>query len=466
MLLGQVTHSGAVSAGGSYQETVTDPLPAVLPGQYFVIVQADSGRAVPDTNRGNNSLASSAAIPVSVPALTLGTPVSGTIASGQDLYFELNPSAGQDVTVVASSAVAGFAAVFEGSGRIPDSTTFDQSASIAGQAAEPLEFFAAQAAPASFWSRDKPRPARAHRSRSPRSPAALSLTGLGATSGSNAGQVTVPLIGTFFQTGLRPISSARINRRTPRSKSWSTSTTQAYATFDLRTLALGTYGVQVSVAGQTATPSVGFFGDRGHGGPIPGAASFPNGTATAQGQSEGVITYSNTGGTDLIAPLLVVDSDGQAVCGWIRPSPTRARSFSSWRPALPARRACCGRANRGRSPFKRSPPPPATMTLNVASFGRDSRQHRRDRLPGTRAGNRAGGTTAMPNSVRCSSSSRMRPARPTAGSSRSWRKPRPKSVCKAPARETAALIQRLTSLPRSFATRPRRQMGQSPANCS
>ena len=74
-------------AGGTYQETVTDALPAVLPGQYFVIVQADGAALVPDNNRGNNTRASTAAIAVTVPASALGTPAAGTIGSGQDMYY-------------------------------------------------------------------------------------------------------------------------------------------------------------------------------------------------------------------------------------------------------------------------------------------------------------------------------------------------------------------------------------------
>ena len=312
VLLGQVTHSGALAAGGTYQETVSDPLPAIPPGQYFVIVQADSGGVVPDSNRGNNSLASSAAIPVAVTSLALGTPASGTIKSGQDLYFEINPPAGQDVTVMASSTVAGFAAVFESAGNLPDTTTFDNSASIAGQATQTVEFFAPQAEAYFVLVQGTSAAGTGTSFTITAQPAALSLTALGASSGSDAGQVTVPIFGTFFQTGLQAslVDSSHVSHGAL--AVLITSSTQAYATFDLSQLATGTYSVQVRVAGGSATLPSAFSVVAGTAGQFQAQLSFPNGTSTGAGPVEGVITYSNTGGTDLIAPLLVLDGNGQA----------------------------------------------------------------------------------------------------------------------------------------------------------
>jgi hypothetical protein len=253
VLLGQVTSPGAVAAGSSYQETVTDPVPALLPGQYFVIVQADTGEVVPDTGRANNALASSAAISVTVPALTIGTPFSGTIGSGQNLLVEVSASAGKDVTVTASSSVAGFAAVFESAGAIPTTTTFDQTSSNAGQAAQSVEFFAPRAGTYFILLEGQTAAGSGASFTLAAAPAALSLTGLGVTSGSDAGQVTVPLFGTFFPAGLQANLVGTNNASHAAVSVYIASSTQAYATFNLSSLALGTYSVRVSAAGQTAT---------------------------------------------------------------------------------------------------------------------------------------------------------------------------------------------------------------------
>ena len=312
VLLGQVRHSGAVAAGSTYQETVTDALPAVLPGQYFVIVQADGGGLVPDTNRGNSTRASTAAIPVTMPGLTMGTPASGTIGSGQDMYFQLSVPSSGDVTVIVSSAVAGLAEIFERFGSIPDAANFDVSADISGQAKEPLEFFAARAGSYVVLVQGSAAAGSGTSFTITASPAALSLSGLGATSGSNLGQVTVPLVGTFFQSGLAASLLGSNHVAHPALKVLVSSATEAYATFDLSSLALGSYGVQVSAAGQTSTLPAAFSVVAGTAGAFQAQLSFPDGTSAGSGPVEGVITYSNTGGTDVIAPMLILDSGGES----------------------------------------------------------------------------------------------------------------------------------------------------------
>ncbi len=312
VLLGQVTHSGALGASATYQETVTGAVPTLLPGEYFVIVQADSGGGVPDTNRGNNALASSAAIPVSVTTLTLGTPASGTIKSGQDLYFEINPAAGEDVTVAASSSLAGFASVFESAGSIPNTTTFDQSASIAGQATQTVEFFAPEAAAYFVLVQGTTAAGTGTSFTITAQPAALALTGFGATTGSNAGDVTVPIFGSFFQTGLQASLVASNNAAQAAVSVLVTSSTEAYATFNLSTLVIGTYSVKVSVAGESATLPAAFSVVAGTVGQFQAQVSLPNATSSGDGAVQGVITYSNTGGTDIVAPLLELDGNGQA----------------------------------------------------------------------------------------------------------------------------------------------------------
>ncbi len=66
------------------------------------------------------------------------------------------------------------------------------------------------------------------------------------------------------------------------------------------------------MAGQSASLPAAFSVVSGTAGNFQVQFSFSNAEATSAGPSEGVITYSNTGGTDLVAPLLDLDSDGQA----------------------------------------------------------------------------------------------------------------------------------------------------------
>ena len=46
-LLGTLTHTGNVAAGGSYTATLTAAVPGVNPGPYYVIVRTDIRNALP-----------------------------------------------------------------------------------------------------------------------------------------------------------------------------------------------------------------------------------------------------------------------------------------------------------------------------------------------------------------------------------------------------------------------------------
>ncbi len=127
-LLARVDHKGGVGGNASYTETVAAAVPPLVDGAYRVIVLTDSRGLAPDSDRGNNMGVSAQAISVSVPLLTLGTPVTGSLAPGQDVYYRLLVAPGQDVTFRADFTVPLQADFFLRSGDLPDQSNFDQSA--------------------------------------------------------------------------------------------------------------------------------------------------------------------------------------------------------------------------------------------------------------------------------------------------------------------------------------------------
>lgn len=144
-LLGQVSHNGVLASQGSYTGTLTAVLPGLSPGNYHIIVVADSGLQVPDSNRAVGTVASTNLINVDLTHLTEGTPLSGTIADGQDLYFRFDPPAGQDVLVTANFTSSPEAGFFIRQGQIPDTTDFDESASDPLDLQQSLALLATQA---------------------------------------------------------------------------------------------------------------------------------------------------------------------------------------------------------------------------------------------------------------------------------------------------------------------------------
>ncbi len=63
-LLGQRTHSGALSPDGTYTQSFTFTVPAGLSGAYYVLVQTDSGDVVFELNNTNNVLAGAGTVEI------------------------------------------------------------------------------------------------------------------------------------------------------------------------------------------------------------------------------------------------------------------------------------------------------------------------------------------------------------------------------------------------------------------
>ena len=97
LLLGRVTHTGGLGSGASYTGSLTATFPAAA-GTYEVVVVIDSTLAVPETNRAG-TFGISSPIASSLPALTLGGSVTGTLSAGEDLLYTLVIPGGTDVRV-------------------------------------------------------------------------------------------------------------------------------------------------------------------------------------------------------------------------------------------------------------------------------------------------------------------------------------------------------------------------------
>ncbi|HVA50299.1 MAG TPA: DUF4214 domain-containing protein [Pirellulales bacterium] len=135
IMLGRVEHTGGLAANGSYDGSLNAAVPALAPGNYYVLVEADSHDQVPDPDRSNNTLAATTGqLAVSVPALTLGKSTSGSFtAADQDQYYQVTaPAGGALVVTLTSAASSGATAVYVSQGIEPTPYGY-QLAAVADQ---------------------------------------------------------------------------------------------------------------------------------------------------------------------------------------------------------------------------------------------------------------------------------------------------------------------------------------------
>ncbi len=124
VLLGRVQHTGGVAANSQYSETLTAPVPGLAPDDYYVVVLADSLGLVPELNRTNTELASTNPVQLTVPTLTLGSPKSGTVGNGQEVYYQITVPAGQDLSINASFAALQGGELYVGYQSVPTTSSY------------------------------------------------------------------------------------------------------------------------------------------------------------------------------------------------------------------------------------------------------------------------------------------------------------------------------------------------------
>jgi RHS repeat-associated protein len=303
IVLTTVAHSGAVAAGGSYTQNVAVPLVGVLPGDYKLIVVADSRGFVADTDRDNNALAGTA-FAVTVPTLTPGVAFNGSIAGGRDLFFEVTLPALQTPRFTFTGAVAGQAEIYESLGEIPTRAQFDEGSFTATSSVQRVAGETTVAATYFVLLHGRENAGAGQNFSLIADGIDFDLTATSVASGANIGSVTTTLTGSQFSPDttftLVPASGpSRVATAV-----FFHSGQSADATFDLTGLAAGTYGIRASdgattdtLAGAFVVTSGGTPGTLKYNLAVPGVVRPPFTAAAA------TLTYENTGDTDLPAPL-------------------------------------------------------------------------------------------------------------------------------------------------------------------
>jgi RHS repeat-associated protein len=313
ILLGSQTETGGPNTGVQYDGSRTVPLPAIAPGNYYVLLQVDSLNQTPDQNRTNNMLAAAGQLTVGLPGLTLGTPLTDAFtAADQDHYYQVTVPAGGTLTfALQSTASDGATALYVSRGILPTLHNF-QFAAVANQQNQTITvpqvltagtyYVLAHSVSGSA--------ATAGYTLTATQTSALTITDTSSYAGGQGGKVTIEIDGTNFApsvtaslTGTTTLLATAIDY---------VNASQIFATFDLSGAAQGSYTVGVQQGTQTATTVRPFQ-------VLPASPTALNVVLiTPQFVHTGrtgtvTLTYTNTTNNDIAAPLLNFSSTNTAV---------------------------------------------------------------------------------------------------------------------------------------------------------
>ncbi len=318
VLVGRVAHAGPLAAGASYAAALTAYMPPVV-GAYAVLVEADSRGAVTNNVRTGGVAGSAAVTTAVVPALTVGTPTTGTIAAGQELIYALSLGAGADVVLNATLAAAVTANLYVSRGVLPTPQAYDFAATSPAQVAA-ADFIHAPTA-GTYYVLLYGRPAVTTPQAFTLSP---TLVPYGAATVSPsaaiaAGLATVTVSGADFTPSTQVALVAGTTVLSSTAVTFVDANT-LYVTFDLDGVAAGSYGVETTqgTGGATATLAGGFtvttFDYKGTSGVAAegvGHVDYQLSAPTYVRNGTGTLTlfYENDGGSEVDAPLFLITSD-------------------------------------------------------------------------------------------------------------------------------------------------------------
>jgi RHS repeat-associated protein len=312
ILLGAVAQSGSLAASGSYNASWSGAVPALPPGNYYVLVQADSLYQVADANRGNNTrVADTGQLAVSVPALTPGTPSQGTFtAANQDQYYQVSvPAGGSLVVSLASAASSGATALYVSQGPLPTPYSYQEAAVVANQPNQTVTVPQVLTAQTYYI--------LAHSVASNAATSAYTLTvtqGSAMTvsapaapyTGGNGGNVTIEIDGTNFTP--QTTASLSLGGTTIAASAIDfVNASQIFATFNLSGAAAGSYTLSVQQGGQSVTVPTSFQVTAATPATLNVTLSTPQYVRPARNAII-VITYTNPTTNDMVAPLLTINS--------------------------------------------------------------------------------------------------------------------------------------------------------------
>lgn len=307
--LGAAAHSGDVGPGQTYTGTANVVLPGVLPGSYYFLVRANWQNELYEGNALlNNAVASTATMAMDLPELTIGVARAGSLTkTGEAKTYKVQVAAGSDLTIRLTGPAAAAHELYVQHGAAPSRQSFDDRGIRPNSADQVVSVPSAQGGAYYVLVYGAKVPAGDTFTLTAEL-AEFAITSVTPAQGSRLGQASLAIAGAQFAPG----ATARLvdgggNRRAA-SAVYFTDTGLLTATLDLRGLAPGAYDLQVeNPGGQVGTAAGAFQVIEGVPGQLSARLIAPSAVRVGR-NLEFLIEYSNTGDSDLLAPVLRVSS--------------------------------------------------------------------------------------------------------------------------------------------------------------
>ncbi|MFI5379361.1 MAG: CARDB domain-containing protein, partial [Tepidisphaerales bacterium] len=310
-LLGTTTHTGNVAPGGSYTATVTAPVPGLNPGNYYVIVRTDIRNVLPEAVKTNNIGASLNQVSLSLPTLTLGVPGTGSMKTGQSIYYQVVVPYGQTLYVTFNSdSATAVNELYLRYGEVPTRSAFDLAYSHPLQANQSITVPLTRAGTYYLLAYASAIPAALQEDYTLTATLPqFSVNDTGYGTGGTAGQLTIQVNGAKFDRTVTAALSGPGGTYAA-TKYYYVGSDRFYTTFDLTRVPPGVYDVTfTNSAAQTAVVHNGLNVVAGGGAIVQAGITAPNVAPHARNFSL-TAAWGNSGIDDGPAPLLVITTSG------------------------------------------------------------------------------------------------------------------------------------------------------------
>ena len=294
--------------GQTYTAAATVRVPGTVVGDYYWRIFANpNGDIFEGQNYGNNARLSLSSVSLDVPRLSLGQVAAGVLGNDQEQFFRVDLPAGEDIEIAVDLADASAAELHVGYRQMPtrsDSTvapahTTDNGHVVRLPATRAGEYYVL------LYGRDGVAGDAAYEiiSRT----VSDGISELTPSQGSNRGEITLAVVASGLP--LDPTVSLVSDEGTVREayRSWRPDRNTIWATVDLRGLEPGAYDLRLE-GDEVLLKEDAFVVNDGPAGDVAVYITGPEFIRAGRaGQVQ--VTYTNTGQTDVVAPLIRVEAD-------------------------------------------------------------------------------------------------------------------------------------------------------------